>query len=264
MVAVRLAVFGRAVPLSVLAKPSDLAHGVPYALVCFLYTGPIAVVAPFAWLRLDGWGRGLCVAVFVHFAAIAFAGGDWMPVSRLAVTALPTVVLAAAHLASVAAPAATAARVVLALAAQIAQVLVVGPSVLAGVGADRLRLIEELRPSLAGAKVVAALDVGWVGAATDATLVDLAGLTDPDIAVLPGGHTSKALPARLLDARGVDTLVLLLKEGEPVLSPWSESFFGRIVELRVAGVPGVGDDFTLAAESHVPHLRYLVVKRAPR
>ena len=264
VVAVRAAVFGRVVPLSVLAKPSDLAHGAPYALVCFLYTGPLAIVAPLAWRRLDGWGRGLCAAVFVHFAAIALAGGDWMPLSRLTVVALPTVVLAAAHLASVAAPAATAVRLALALAGQIVQIVLVGPSVVAHVGAERLRVIDELRPALVGSTVVAALDVGWVGAATDATLVDLAGLTDPDIAVLPGGHTSKALPVRLLDARGVDTLVLLLKEGEPALDPWSDSFFARIVELRLAGIPGVQEEFALAAESHVPHLRYLVLKRVAR
>ncbi len=267
VVAVRLLVFGRAVPLSVLAKPSDLAHGVPYAVVCFLYTGPLAIVAPLAFRRLDGWGRGLCGAVVVHFVTIALVGGDWMPLSRLAVIALPTVVLAAAHLASVAAPLATVGRLVLALAGQIVQMVLVGPAVVAHVGGERLRLIDELRPALAGAHVVAALDVGWVGAATDATVVDLAGLTDPGIAVLPGGHTSKAIPVHLLDARGVDTLVLLLKEGEPAAEPWSDSYFARIVELRLSGIPGVGDEFALAAESDVPHLRYLVLKRvdpAPR
>jgi hypothetical protein len=263
VVAVRAAVFGRAVPLSVLAKPSDLAHGASYALACFLLTGPLAVVAPLSWARLDGWGRGLVAAVFVHFAAIALAGGDWMALSRLAVPALPTVVLAAAHLARRAAPLATAARLSLALAGEVFQLAQVGPAA-ARVGADRLRVLEELRPALAGAKVVAALDVGWVGAATDATIVDLAGLTDPEIAVLPGGHTSKAIPVGLLDARGVEAIVLLLKEGEPLAEPWSESFFARIVELRVAGIPGIGEQFTLAAESRETRLRYVVVRRVKR
>ena len=184
-----------------------------------------------------------------------------MPLSRLAVPVLPTVVLAAAHLASVAARRATAARLVLALAGQVFQVVKVGPADIAGVGAARLRLVEELRAPLAGAPVVAGLDVGWLGAATDATLVDLAGLTDPAIAALPGGHTSKTIPVGLLDARHVDAIVLLLKEGEPLAEPWSESFFARIVELRVAGVPGVGEAFAVAAESHLPHLHYVVVRR---
>jgi hypothetical protein len=258
---VRHVVFGRVVPLSVLAKPSDLAHGSRYALACFLLTGPIAVLAPFAWRRLDGWGRGLCAAVFVHYGAIAVAGGDWMPLSRLAVPVLPTVLLAAAHLAEVAARAATAARLALALTGEIFQLATVGPATIAGVGSVRRALIEEVQPALAGARVVAALDIGWVGAATDATVVDLAGLTDPDIAVLPGGHTSKAVPARLLDARQVDTVVLQILEGKPLAEPWTETYFAHMVSLRVAETPGIGDEFAVAAETHLPHLHYVVLRR---
>ncbi len=261
--AVRLVVFGRVVPLSVLAKPSDAAHGAAYAAACFLLTGPVALVAPIAWARLGGWGRGLCAAAFVHFAAVALAGGGWMPRSRRVVPVLPTVGVGAAHVASVADPRVAAARLALALAGQVFQVVRVGPAEIAGVSAARLGVIEALRPSLEGASVVAALDVGWLGAATDATIVDLAGLTDPAIAVLPGGHTSKAIPARLLDAREVSAVVLLVKDGEPLAEPWTETFFARIVELRLAALPGVGDTFALAAESRVPRLRYVVVKRVP-
>jgi hypothetical protein len=57
------------------------------------------------------------------------------------------------------------------------------------------------------AHTVAALDVGWVSAATDATIVDLAGLTDSSIAVLPGGHTSKRIDAPFLLARDPDVVV---------------------------------------------------------
>src|SRR5204862_350726 len=62
---------------------------------------------------------------------------------------------------------------------------------------------------LAGAKVVAALDVGWVGAVSDFTLLDLAGVTDEAVAMLPGGHTSKRVDDALLRHRDVDALVLL-------------------------------------------------------
>jgi hypothetical protein len=258
---VRAVAFGRVAPLSVLAKPSDLAHGAPYALACFLLAGPLAMAAPLAVRRLGGWERGLCAAVFVHFAAIAAAGGDWMPLARLAVPALPTVMLAAAHLAEVSAPRAVAARFALALAGELFLIVTAGPADVARVGSRRLELINTLAPSLVGARVVAALDIGWLGAATDATVVDLAGLTDADIAVLPGGHTSKAIPARLLDARRVDTAVLLVREREPLAEPWTETFFARIVELRVASTPGIADDFEVGAESHVPHLHYLVVRR---
>ena len=263
VVAVRLLVFGRAVPLAVLAKPSDAAHGGVYALACFLVTGPLALLAPLAWARLAGWGRGLVLAVLVHFGAVALAGGDWMPLSRLVVPALPAVVLAFARLAAVAHGISTAVRLALALGLGVYfQLVKVGPSA-ARVGAARRAVVEELRAPLAGARVVAALDIGWLGAATDATLVDLAGLTDPVIAALPGGHTSKAIPRGLLDARGVDALVLLLKDGEPLVAPWSDAFYARIVELRVASIPGIADAFAPVAESHVPHLAYVVLRRVP-
>jgi hypothetical protein len=259
----RLSVFGRVIPLSVLAKPSDLGHGGPYALVCFLLTGPVAILAPVAWWRLDAWGRGLVAAVLVHFAAVAAAGGDWMPLSRLVVPALPTALLAAARIADVARPSVVVARLALALAGELFQLLKSGPADVAAVGERRRAIIDAARPLLVGAKVVAALDVGWLGAATDATIVDLAGLTDPDIAVLRGGHTSKDIPTRLLDARGADALVLLVKEGEPVVAPWTDTFFGRIVELKIAAIPGVGDAFAAVGEATAPHLRYLVLRRSP-
>ena len=83
------------------------------------------------------------------------------------------------------------------------------------VGADRAALVEAARPVLAGFHRVAALDVGWVGAATEADVVDLAGVTDPAIAALPGGHTSKRVDARLLLDRQADALLLYLPTGLP-------------------------------------------------
>jgi hypothetical protein len=256
----RLAIFGRAAPLSVLAKPSDEVLGARYALACFLLTGPLALIAPLAWRRLDGFARVLLLSIAVHFAVIAVAGGDWMPLSRLVAPVLPAVILVAAEIAAVADVRATAARMALALAGELFQLVKVGPTA-AHVGADRLALIEELRAPLATVKVVAALDIGWLGAATDATIVDLAGLTDPAIAVLPGGHTSKAIPASLLESRGVDALVLQIREGEARKEPWTESSFARTVELRMARIPGMDTAFRLDAESDVPHLHYLVLRR---
>jgi hypothetical protein len=263
VVAVRLLVFGRPVPLAVLAKPSDAAHGGAYALACFLFTGPLALLAPIAWTRLAGWGRGLVLAVLVHFGAVAFAGGDWMPLSRLVVPAIPAVVLAVARLSAVAHVASTALRIAITLGLGVHfQLVRWGPSA-ARVGAARRAVIEELRAPLAGARVLAALDIGWLGAATDATIVDLAGLTDPVIASLPGGHTSKAIPPGLLDARGVDALVLLLKEGEPLTEPWTDAFFGRIVDLRVAAIPGMAEAFSPVATCRVPLYPYVVLRRVP-
>ncbi len=258
----RASLFGRAAPLSSVAKPPDVALGTSYALACFLLTGPVAIVAPLAWRRLDGFARVLIASVGVHFVAVALVGGDWMPLSRLVVPVLPATAVAAAYVASVADVRVAALRLALAVAGEAFAYVRAGPPA-ARVGADRLAVIDELRPALAGAKTIASLDVGWVGAATDATIVDLAGVTDPTVAALPGGHTSKEIPVAFLDTRGVDTIVLLLHAGEPLRTPWTESRFDRRVERRVAMIPNIAEDFEPVTMSS-GGLRYLVLRRVPR
>jgi len=230
---VRLGVFGHAWPLAVLAKPSDLDHGLFYASWALVHTGPpLLVLAPWA-LRRAGWRPiAIVAAALVHWIAVALAGGDWMPFYRLVVPVLPSLLLAGASVAEHAASWATALRTVLAAAACLL-VLVPRASDARAVGARRRALITAARPALAGAKSVAALDVGWVGAATEASIVDLAGLTDPRIAALPGGHTTKRIPEGLLEARGVDALVLLADAPAPP-DPWWTVRFANGVEQRVA------------------------------
>ncbi len=257
---VRLAVFGRPAPLSIFAKAPDARLGLLYAVACALLAGPPAIVAPRAFLRLPRFERALVASAFVHLVAIGLAGGDWMPLSRLVVPVLPTIALAALLLAQRAALPATCVRLALAVAGHTFVLVHVGPTA-ARVGADRLRVIDELRPAFTGARVVASLDIGWVGASADATIVDLAGVTDPRIAALPGGHTTKQIPVGLLDARGVDTLVLLLAPEARVATPWTRSRFARGVEAWIATTPGVGDAFVPVAESTLPHLRYVVLRR---
>jgi hypothetical protein len=264
---VRWSIFGRPAPLSILAKAPDVELGAKYALACFLLTGPVALVAPLAFPKLNAWPRGLLLATAAHFIAIALAGGDWMPLSRLAVPVLPAAALGAAHIASVAPPLVTAARLAVALAGEIFVFVRMGP-VSASVMESRLAVIDELRGSLQApeTRVVAALDIGWLGASTDATIVDLAGVTDPAIAALPGGHTTKQIPLALIEARNVDTLVLLLAEDAPLKSPWTESRFARGVEQRIAFFPGIAEDFSPVAESGLgegnrKNLRYVVLKR---
>lgn len=258
---VRLAVFGRPAPLSVFAKAPDGRLGLAYAAACALLAGPPVLAAPRALARLRGFPRALAASVLVHLGAVALAGGDWMPLSRLVVPVLPSLALAALFVAREAALAATAARLAAAVAGQVFVLVHVGPAA-ARVGEDRLRVLSELGPALAGAKVVASLDIGWVGAATAATIVDLAGVTDPAIAALPGGHTTRRIPPGLLDARGVDALVLLLAPGERPAEPWTRSRFARGVEAWVATEPGVGERFTPVAEGSPPHLRYLILRES--
>ena len=75
--------------------------------------------------------------------------------------------------------------------------------------AERAQLIARASPLLAGAQRVASVDIGWVAVAADRQVVDLAGLTDPEVAYLSGGHTSKRLPLDFLTRRQVDALVQL-------------------------------------------------------
>ncbi len=81
---VRLAVFGRAAPLSVLAKPSDLAHGLPYAgAAAIVSLAPLVVLAPYALARAGGRPAAIALAGAAHFLVTAAVGGDWMPYARL-------------------------------------------------------------------------------------------------------------------------------------------------------------------------------------
>jgi hypothetical protein len=256
----RSQLFGHAYPLSALAKPSDFGLGLKYAVACALLTGPVALVAPRAWAGLSGASRMLLAAVGAHFVVVALVGGDWMPLSRLVVPILPAVVLLAAELATLTSLRSTIVRTVAALAGQLFVFVRVGPSA-AHVLDDRLALIEELHPALASSERVAAVDVGWLAAATGARILDLAGVTDPSIARLPGGHTTKKITSDLLDDRGVDTLVLLLDKGETLRVPWQNSRFSRGTEARIAALPGIGNAFAPVTVSHRSTLRYVVLKR---
>jgi hypothetical protein len=228
----RLVVFDHLVPLAFYAKPSDFEHGAFYVAASLLWTGaPLLVAAPWSIRRLDPRSRAVLVAAAVHGAALVFAGGDWMAFFRLFAPILPGLFLVGARLAAVAPPWATAVRVALA-SAMSALLLVTKGAEARGVLADRRALIDQAGPLLRGAHAVAALDVGWVGAATDADVVDLAGITDESIGRLRGGHTSKRIPEALLRHRHVDALVLLASG--PVTTetlataPWARAVEGRV------------------------------------
>jgi hypothetical protein len=253
--ALRTLMFGRAAPLSVFAKPSDLAHGASYALFAFVQTGlPLLCVAPFSLRRGAPVARVVALAGLAHFFALMLAGGDWMTLYRLAVPVLPSFVVGAAELWRVAPSWASWLRVALAGAMSVYLAASVGP-VARGVGPDRQRLIEAARSPLSGAKVVAALDVGWVGAVDDFTVVDLAGVTDEMVAMLPGGHTSKRIDDSLLRHRDVDALVLL------AYPPYDE--LAREVERRVSLTP-TAQGFRIVARLPIAGGRqHYVVYRKP-
>lgn len=244
-VVVRLVAFGRPAPLAVLAKPSDVAHGLPYAGAALLASlTPLLVAAPLAvrWApgSVGARGRALAVAACVHAGVIVAVGGDWMPYARLMAPLVPGLAFAACALLPGAGPRAASARAWAAarLVAAVGLGAVLFPATAPrgrGVWRDRLALIARARPELAGARVVAALDIGWVSAATDAPLLDLAGLTDPEIAALPGGHTSKRVAPSLLLDRGVD-VALVYTTGGGLPAPGTSRVVGaRVVEARLVG-----------------------------
>lgn len=236
----RLAIFGAPYPLALRAKPSDLAHGLAYAGAALVVAGaPLLLAAPRSIARSP---RALTItAAFVcHVAVVALVGGDWMPYARLVVPVLPGLWVVAGEVCDRAPPWMTGARAAIAAAIGLTFFVRAGPAG-RGVARDRAALVGIAAPALDGASCVATLDAGWVGAAAPrARVVDLAGVTDPEIAALPGGHTSKRVDVSMLVARGVDAVVVYAPGGEaagPV----------RVAELRLASSPLFERRFTRAA-----------------
>lgn len=223
----RAVAFGSAVPLSARAKPSDLAHGLAYVGAALVVSGaPALLVAPRALARSPR-ALALAIAFGVHALAVAAAGGDWMPYARLLVPVLPSAWVVVAELWGASGPRALGARAAIAAAVGAAFFAKAGPAGRA-VAADRGALVAAAGPVLADARAIASVDVGWLAAAAPPTarLVDLAGVTDPEIAALPGGHTSKRVDATILLDRGVDVVLVWAPRGEAE-GP------GRVVEARL-------------------------------
>ncbi|HVW26433.1 MAG TPA: hypothetical protein VHC69_13790 [Polyangiaceae bacterium] len=258
--AVRLLAFGRPVPLAFFAKPSDLAHGAFYVLACLIWTGaPALVIAPWAVRRLDGDSRAILVAGAVHCGSLLVCGGDWMAFFRLFVPVLPGLFLVGARLVAVAPRWASTLRVLVAASVSALLLFTKGRAA-RGVLAERLALVARAEPLLRGAERVAALDVGWVGAATAADIVDLAGITDDGVAMLHGGHTSKRIPATFLKERHVDAAVLLANGLVSSGQPPAHVAWARAVEARVAR-EAAALGFTVKATLELPSegQRYFVL-----
>ncbi len=235
-VALRLVVFGRAAPLAVWAKPSDLEHGLVYVAVGAVVTlTPILVLPSRALLRAPPEARVVVLAALVHLAAVAAVGGDWMPYARLVAPIAPSLALAFVLAAPTMSRWAFWLRGALALGLGTYLAVVAAP---AGrqVTRDREALAARAAPELRHARRVAALDVGWPTEVTEAEIVDLAGLTDPEIAALPGGHTSKRIDVAYLIARAPDVVLLYVTGGVDgaSLDRWRDATYTRLVEARFA------------------------------
>jgi hypothetical protein len=250
----RAIVFGRPTPLSVLAKPSDLSHGLVYgSAAAIVLLTPLLSFAPLALFRAapydpsggrpacggaSGLARTLVLAGIVHLIVVVAVGGDWMPYARLMVPVAPGLALAFVDLVATRAmhAASALARVAVAVVLGACVAITAAPDG-RHVHADRKDLIARARPLLATSRGGAARDIGWVGAANprDAVIVDLAGLTDPSIAMLSGGHTSKNVDLAMLLDRNVDTIIVYSElrrvEQHLVRSPLFAERFQRIADV---------------------------------
>jgi hypothetical protein len=267
VVALRLMLFGHPAPLAIFAKPSDLDSGLGYVFAGMRLLGvPLLLIATRAWRGQPRLVYAATLAAAVHLVALCSAGGDWMPYFRLWVPILPglawigygVMLRGKAWPNVVRAACATGMSLLLCASSGGAARQIVGA---------RVELIEAAKPLLASAWNVGALDVGWVGAATSANITDFAGVTDPNIAHLPGGHTSKRLPSDLLQRLEIDVLVLLIAPDVDVEElervHWTALPFARTVESRVARLDAAREFVPVALlplRGTTQH--YLVLRRA--
>jgi hypothetical protein len=227
----RLVAFGAGAPLSVYAKPGELPQGLAYAsaaaIVCVvpcLVLSPAAlrgsIAAPAAW------------ALGAHFVTVAALGGDAMPYARLVVPVLPLAVgLVAAALNADRWLGAIARLTVGTLGVSITW-MQFAPTA-RGVSRDREALVEAARPDLRSCRRIATVDIGWTSLAWEGPIFDLAGVTARSVARLPGGHTSKRVPASLLSEAKVDCFIALMDGGRPA----------RAVEARLLSDPDLATSF---------------------
>ncbi len=186
-------------PLSFRAKEPAFDVGLTYAVFALLGSG-----APLLALLIYRGPWRLPIAA--HFVALALAGGDWMPLYRLAVPVIPLSAFVASRALALPTKVTPWARVV-GIGAVALGALLLGARFHArapGVRAREEALIAEVKPWLAELDRVATVDVGWVGATTTGEVIDLAGVVDPRVAVLPGGHTSRPITPGFFAVRGVD------------------------------------------------------------
>jgi hypothetical protein len=263
---IRAAVWGRPAPLALWAKPSDLPHGAAYAVAALVVSVvPVLVMAPRALFRAPR-AMAIVASAAVHMAVIVVVGGDWMPYARLLVPVLPSIVYAGVLVAAHARGAATAARCLAAFGLG-AWLLVRNGGEGRRVGADRASLIGLARPWLGPLVRVAALDIGWVSAATEADIMDLAGVTDPVVAALPGGHTSKRVGSMFLLGRDPDALLLYATTAPANgdLSDWRGATYPRVVEARLARDEVISRHFAPAAWLPLGTLGagYVLLRKSP-
>ena len=220
--AIRWHVYGALVPNTFHAKPpdpfaglSDLGLFVGYGL------GGVGLLA-LTTARWSGRARALVLIATVMVAGTVWSGGDWMPGYRRFTFAY-LVVAWALGVAAVASTNVTRRR--LACVGVVGCLL--GNAVAAARSLDHGAYSPYAMADLAarcnatpGVDTVALVDIGRFGWHFDGRVVDLAGLTDAEIAAVPGHHLDK-FDGAIFDARDADLAFVFVDTDAPGDAPWS-------------------------------------------
>jgi hypothetical protein len=270
--AFRLHLSGTWLPLAWDAKAGTLADGASYAVRAVLVsTGGLGLALCVAGARWGGGReRARAGCLIVHTLSVILAGGDWMPGFRLFVPLLPQY----AQLAAVGAERTCARGRAGAVCSVLMLLCALGVPLLdlalripewRATGASRegvgRAIADELR---ANSRRVALVDIGFLGYASGCEVVDLAGITDPEVAALPGGHLDKHVSSAWLEARAPDTF-LLHSSSQPLAAHDGQllSLRGYPVERRVARAAWFRNSFRVVATyAYAPGYTYVLLRRA--
>jgi hypothetical protein len=244
-------------PNTLAAKPPGLRDGLTYVGWAVLdLVGPllaaIVAVAP----RNRSAREAALLSLWAAYAlAVVLEGGDWMPMTRLLVPYLAWLAIAADRkiLEWLAPPrrATDLKRFSLGLLmlAYLPQSLLdlkyIKPRTVWAFNCEPLaRMLADM--NRASVRTVATFDIGYLGwVEPDWRIVDLAGLTDPTIARIPGGHYRKRFTGREFEGREPDAFLITAKRDRPLSChyavecniaslPWFARTYGLVAGLRVA------------------------------
>jgi hypothetical protein len=259
-------------PLAWHAKAGGLADGLEYSgRAVPIMTGLLGLGLAFAGAR---WGRNRervrAALLVVHALSVTLAGGDWMPGFRLFVPLFPQYALLAGVGAERLLRRGKSGRllacacVLFACGIPLLDLGVRLPEWRAA-GASRERvgaaIVADLRRF--GIRKAALVDIGFIGYASGIDIVDLGGLTDPEVAAMAGGHLDKQVPVAWLRARAPDALIL--HSTTPPLAADDgrlAGLRGHPVEMRIARSAWVAREFRVQrVYRYAPGYYYALLRR---
>lgn len=225
----RIVMFGTPIPLSAMAKGGSLSNGITYALSGLLLMS-MGGGAYLAWrARKRRAARWVGLALLLHLVVVVVAGGDWMPGHRLLMPLLPAFAL----LVGWGCTAYRRAPMVLVPTFVLAAAL----SAITLHDAHEAGLQREARgPAIAEAieaGPVALLDAGFLGWQSGLEVVDLGGITDPNVARMPGNHVDRMIDVAYLEARAPAAFVLHSATEPTIGGGELANFFGYPTESRL-------------------------------